>query len=165
MKSLAIAIFVVGLPLTACQSTSSLAGLPRDGSDFVGYVTMRPDRTLRMRVFEYPSRRRAYEYDLDQSTTSYSHAINQAGGLEPGQTRRLRRILGSVTMVADGTLAVGYYPAASSPHGESGTIPHVWSVPPTMIRRGDPGYAELVRQVGGLNPGETKEIYAVSPRR
>jgi hypothetical protein len=162
MKNLAMAVFGAALPLTACQSASP-AGLRSDASDFVGYVTMRADRTLRMRVFRFPSRRRFYDYDLDPSNPSYAHAINQAGGLEPGQTRRLRRIRGSVTMAADGALAVGYNPVAVRPGDEAGTIPHVWTPPITIIRPGESGYAELVRQVGGLSPGETKEIYAAIP--
>lgn len=74
----------------------------------------------------------------------YQTYLTLFGGLEPGQTKDLQRVIGTAEMRSDGTIQ---YRLWSGPAETAG-----------LIRPEDPGYVDFLQRIGGLEPGQTKPV-------
>jgi len=84
------------------------------------------------------------------SRPDYADQVAWAGSPRPGESRPVPRYDGSVTMDADGVITIIQ---SGDPYGDLVAEPSMG-----FSRPGQPGYAELIERVGGLEPGHFKGL-------
>ena len=160
LRCVAIMFVIVAQPATQayCGEISNLAQSGAE-DDFIGYATMGADGVLHVRVQTSADNPELMSYDLRPSNPDYERVRDQADGVQPRQTRRLRRVLALVGMRDDRTVIVSYFAGPhDSPTGATPGIPR-----PTIILPDDARYEDLIQRAGGLNPGQSKQILAGTP--
>ena len=84
------------------------------------------------------------------SRADYADMVAWAGSPRPGETRRVPHYDGSVSMDENGVLTIIH-----SGDSSSGLV-----VEPStgVLRPGQPGYAEMLERIGGVEPGHFKGL-------
>lgn len=117
------------------------ASAPPQTCDTVGTVTLLADRTLQV---SYPGAIPPFLVHPDQA--AYQGYLDYAGELSLGETKTLRRREAVVEMKADRTIAV----AGAGSTAETG---------PELLAPGSLRYAEILRRLGGMEPGQSKILF------
>ena len=137
---------------TTCMDT---AAVDAASDDFVGYVSMTSDGLLHMHVYKSRTDHETFDYDLEPSNPDYELSREQADGIQPGERKPLRRILAIVRMDADRGITVHNFYREDDDFSAVAEPP-----PPTRLSPENEGYVEIIRLVGGLEPGHGKAILA-----
>ncbi|WP_423357707.1 hypothetical protein ISN76_18985 [Dyella halodurans] len=137
------------MPVGVTRSSAKEAS----GKPCVGVATMLADGTV---VFLLENQApghplREIELHYAPSSVGYKGALDQMGGLKPGETKAIDPIppsIGVASMSADGTLSLQLRMVSSGGAIGEGL---------EEIKPGDPGYESTVKHIG-IKPGEVKRI-------
>jgi hypothetical protein len=142
--------------ISATQVVAAIAlacgGYAHAKSDMLGTVEMARDGTLTVKwnseAYGYPSP----ELTIRSNQPAYRGYIDLVGGLKPGERKPMFGGIATVTMNSDHSLSIGW------PGGNQGGLivePQTENVNPGSGR-----YEEILRKLGGLEPGDTKPLPA-----
>jgi hypothetical protein len=136
------------------EGNARLSSASNSNAKSMGVATMLSDGTI-----VYTIRGDAIHSDLKSvvwkysvGSTGYSWALQNVGGIKSGETKPIPIAppsVGSATMLQDGTIRMQTWSRGASGTIFEGVI---------TIRPGDSRYQDVLKHLGGLNPGQVKGI-------
>jgi hypothetical protein len=149
-------VFLAGCE-SAMQHDSEVA-LPmttEPRTNFIGYATMSESGVLQVHLDD--SDGETIDYELRPSDANFESMRQQADGIRPGETHRIRRVLATVMMLEDRSLQIQYWPNPAEGGGDSDL--QIERAPLTIVHPGDDEYDALIARTGRLAPNEVRNLY------
>ncbi|MGF7152151.1 hypothetical protein FHS96_005820 [Sphingomonas zeicaulis] len=139
-----INVGLLAVPFVAGCSANDIA---RDFGKPIGIVQMSEDGSLKIRMHDAQSG--AGTQIIRPNDEYYRDYVGIYGEIKPGESKSIFPSIGIVSMLSDGTIEYAL-------HGIGKNEPLFMTV--GQSRAGDPDYDSWISRVGGIRPGETKEV-------